>query len=120
MPYYPKKPKLTHEEVIYEIYNRTGFPINGIYQVLGVYNDIVQESLYEQVEVPFGDIGFFSWKQINPREDVTVYNPKYKTYEKHKNMPGFRKTAFRINRKWHNSLKQYTMSEPWKEKEKND
>ena len=115
MPYYPKKPRLTHEDVIREIYNRTGFPVNGIYQVLGCYNDIVKESLLEEVEIPFGDIGFFSWKQINPRQDATVYNPKYRIYEEHRDIPGFRKTVMRINPKWHNTLKEATLDEPWAE-----
>ena len=113
MPYYPKKPRLTHEDIIREIYNRSGLPITGIYQVLGCYNDIVKEALLNEVEAPFGDIGFFSWKQINPREDVSVFNPRYQTYDEHRNMPGFRKTVMRINQKWHDTLKEATLDEPW-------
>lgn len=108
MAYYPKKPKLTHEDVLKEINKRTCYNLDAIYKVLWVYNDIVKEAMMEQVEVPFGDIGFFSWKQITARHDVVTYNHSTHEYNEPGDVDGFRKQTFRVNAKWGKTLKEAT------------
>ena len=111
MPYYPKKPKLTSLEVMEQIRDRTGVPLEGVRKILEAYNALTKEALLENVEVPFGEIGYFSWKQINAREDVVTWNPRERRYNEPENIPGFQKTVMRINKTWAKELKERTRFE---------
>ena len=80
MGYYPKKPTLTYREVADQIFKRSGIPLEMIKTVMDLYAEITEEALLGNVEVPFGRIGYFSWKQIMPRKDVVTWNPTEQRY----------------------------------------
>lgn len=103
-----KKPKLTYREVAKAISNRTGLPEGMTKAFINAYGDITKEALLAQVEVPFADVCVFSWKQINPRENVATYN--YFTHEKNEpsNVDGFQKTTVKMNKHWAKELKELT------------
>lgn len=111
MAYYPKKPRVTELEVMKQIEQRTGIPIEGIKKILDAYDDIVKEALLMNIEVPFGTVGYFSWKQINARENVSTWNAFDKVFTEPHDVPGFQKTVMRINKKWAEELKQATRFE---------
>lgn len=62
----PQKPKLVIDDILTEIYNRTGAPINGIYQIYWTYNEIVKQAIENGVDVTFGDICVFTHKDVKP------------------------------------------------------
>ena len=113
--YYPKKPKLTYREVANQIFLRTGIPPEIIKTVMDVYADITEEALLGAVEVPFGRIGHFSWKQIRPRANVATWDAWNRCYTEPHDVPGFQKTVFRVGAKWASILKEasyYELGQP--------
>jgi len=109
MAYYPKKPRVTELEVIKQIEDRTGIPVEGIKKIVNAYSDIVKEALLSGVEVPFGEICYFSWKQINARPDVCTWNPYTCCYTEPHDIPGFRKMVVRVNQNWGREFKAVTL-----------
>lgn len=104
-----KKPRLTINEIINQIFIRTGFPKAVIKNVMEVYAEIAEEALLGQVEVPFGKIGYFSWKQIHPRKDVVRYDAFNHCYKDPQDVPGYQRTVFKINRGWADRIKKVTL-----------
>lgn len=104
--YYPKKPKLTYREVANQIFQRTGIPLEIIKTVMDVYADVAEEALLGAVEVPFGRIGHFSWKQIRPRANVATWDAWNRCYTEPHDIPGFQKTVLRVGAKWASILKE--------------
>lgn len=105
MGFYSKKPSLTHREVADQIFKRSGIPLEMIKTVMDLYAEITEEALLGNVEVPFGRIGYFSWKQINPRPNVVTWNPQEHKYNEPMDIPGFQKTVLRVGSKWARVLK---------------
>lgn len=105
MGYCSKKPSLTYREVADQIFKRSGIPLEMIKTVMDLYAEITEESLLGNVEVPFGRIGYFSWKQINPRADVVTWNPQEHKYNEPMDIPGFQKTVLRVGSNWAKVLK---------------
>lgn len=121
MAYYPKKPRLTHDEVIREIANRTGIAINTIYRALWTYNEIAKEALMENVEIPLGDIGFLSWKFCMPHEQRVNKQIGVKNGEQElRHFAGHQKTSLRVNAKWAQELKELTKFDFDMEEEENE
>lgn len=113
--YYPKKPKLTYREVANQIFQRTGIPLEIIKIVMDVYADVTEEALLGAVEVPFGRIGHFSWKQIRPRANVATWDAWNRCYTEPHDIPGFQKTVLRVGAKWASVLKEasyYELGQP--------
>lgn len=107
--YSSKKPRLTQKEVAYQIFLRTGFPVDMVKTTLDIYGEIIQEGLLGQVEVPIPGIGHFGWKQINPRSNVRRWNPKEKCYTEPQDIQGFQKTVLRLSSKWSAKQKEATL-----------
>ena len=105
MGYCSKKPSLTYREVADQIFKRSGIPLEMIKTVMDLYAEITEEALLGNVEVPFGRIGYFSWKQINPRADVVTWNPQEHKYNEPMDIPGFQKTVLRVGSNWAKVLK---------------
>ena len=105
MGFHAKKPTLTYREVADQIFKRSGIPLEMIKTVMDLYAEITEEALLGNVEVPFGRIGFFSWKQINPRADVVTWNPQEHKYNEPMDIPGFQKTVLRVVSNWAKVLK---------------
>lgn len=105
MGYYSKKPTLTYREVADQIFKRSGIPLEMIKTVMDLYAEITEEALLGNVEVPFGRIGYFSWKQITPRQDVVTWNPTEQRYNEPQDIPGFQKTVLRVGSNWAKVLK---------------
>ena len=105
MGFHAKKPTLTYREVADQIFKRSGIPLEMIKTVMDLYAEITEEALLGNVEVPFGRIGFFSWKQINPRADVVTWNPQEHKYNEPMDIPGFQKTVLRVGSNWAKVLK---------------
>lgn len=107
--YTSKKPRLTQKEVAYQIFLRTGFPADMVKTTLDIYGELVQDCLLGQVEVPIPGIGWFGWKQINPRSNVKRWNPKERCYTEPTDVPGFQKTVLRLSTKWSAKQKEATL-----------
>lgn len=100
-----KKPRLTYREVADQIFKRSGIPLELIKTVMDLYEEITEEALLGDVEVPFGRLGHFSWKQIMPRPNVVTWNPTELRYNEPQDIPGFQKTVFRVGANWAKVLK---------------
>lgn len=105
MGFHSKKPSLTYREVADQIFKRSGIPLEIIKTVMDLYAEITEEALLGNVEVPFGRIGYFSWKQITPRPNVVTWNPSESRYNDPMDVPGFQKTVLRVGSKWAKILK---------------
>lgn len=109
------RPKLTQKEIEQQIFERTCVPHELITIVLRSFFEVAEEALIGNVEVPFGRLGWFSWKQINPRKNVTVWDFKNKCYKEGQNVDGFQKTVFRTGTAWSKKLKEmstFALNEP--------
>lgn len=106
-----KKPKLTRRELMKQISDRTGATFAMTQAFMNVFDDIVKESLLGQVEVPIGTVCTLTWVQINPRENVSTWDPWKKEMTEPHNVPGFQKTNVRISRAWAKQLKELTLFE---------
>lgn len=103
-----KKPQLNFSESVIEIYNRTGIPANTIFLVLSTFVEIVKESLINEVEVVFGDIGYFTWR-FSPRKENKEFRC-FKTGMKIvKDIPAYNKLCFRQKKSWREKFKNETM-----------
>lgn len=106
MAYRPKRPKLTQEELIFEVHKRTGYNIDAVYKIIWTLNEVVKDCMLNCVEVPFGDIGVFTWKQFLPRKNVRLWNVPTKSFDEPADVDGFRRQTFRAYTKWLKTLKE--------------
>lgn len=107
-----KKAKLNFKETVAEIAKRTNIPIEVVSKIILAYNQIVTECLLEEVEVPFGEIGFFSWRKTKIKKNLNIKNLK----------PGiewYNKPKFRTAYKWEKEFRE-TMLEEKEEGEENN
>lgn len=107
-----KKAKLNSKEAIAEISKRTNIPIEVIDKIILAYNQIVTECLLEEVEVQFGEIGFFSWRKTKIKKNLSIKNLK----------PGtewYNKPKFRTSQKWEKEFRE-TLLEEKEEGEENN
>lgn len=95
-------------EAITEIQKRTNIPKELVYKVLWSYHQIVREAILNEVEVQFGDMGFFSWEEFKQR--LNAYCRNLATGEsKRADYPGHLKFKFRPTKKWKRELKEKTI-----------
>lgn len=99
------QPKLTFNEAMIEISNRTGLPANAIYRVLWTYIEIVKECLDNKVSIAFGDLGVFRYQYNKPRYDVNFYNPHTREHSLIKCIPAYDVPIFRCARQWQAQVK---------------
>lgn len=69
-----KKAKLTLEEVISEINQRSGLPLTAVRKVLMAYRDITREAIKAEVECPILDIGVLTWNFVPPAKRLEFKN----------------------------------------------
>lgn len=100
------QPKLNFQEALVEICNRTGMPVNTVYQILWTYIDIVKECLNNQVAIVFGDLGVFRYQHHEARYNVSYYNPKTREHCVAKCFPAYDSPTFRCARQWQAQMKQ--------------
>lgn len=105
------KPRLTHREIEAQIFKRSGIPMEFIHMVLSLWDEIVEEGLYGGMEVPVGQYGFLTWKQIQPKKDVAIWSMAKQCYSEPQDTPGYCKANFRFSSKWKQKLKEITRFE---------
>ena len=66
------KPRLTYREIETQIFKRSGIPIEFIRMTMNLWAEIAEEGLLGGMEVPVGNFGFLTWKQIQPKKDVAI------------------------------------------------
>ena len=101
-------PHITDTELIKEVANRTGLPINVAFQVVYSYYDIVKECIANGVEVKMGELGTMKWKIKQPNKGVVYDNPKTMEDLPPQDTPGFWVPIFSPRKKWRMELKELT------------
>lgn len=102
------KPYITDKELIIEVANRTGLPLNATFQAVYAYYDIVKECIANGVEVKMGELGTMKFKIKQPNKNVVYYNPKTKENLPPQDTPGFWVPIFTPRKKWRMELKEQT------------
>ena len=77
----PRKPKLLINELYTEISKRIHAPVEFVEEVMRAYQSVVYQCITNQIEVPLGTIGKFSYNLMPPREYKewnSFYNPNGK------------------------------------------
>ncbi len=110
-----KRPKLTYREIENQIFLRTGIPREMVRAVVNSYGEIIEESLIGQVEVPFCKLGYFTIKQMKPRQ-LKQFLSAAANYGELMDLDGYQKTIFRVNTTWAHKQKEATL---WKDGEEN-
>lgn len=110
-----KRPKLTYREIENQIFLRTGIPREMVRAVVNSYGEIIEESLIGQVEVPFCKLGYFTIKQMKPRQ-AKQFLSAASNYGELMDLDGYQKTIFRVNTTWARKQKEATL---WKDGEEN-
>lgn len=100
--------KLSVKETTKAIANRTGFPETMVRGVIEAYSEIVKEAVLAQVEVPFGSVGTFTWRQVAPRENARVWDYSTMSYKENVDLEGYQKMAFKPGKKWAQVLRKKT------------
>lgn len=103
-----KKPRLTYREIADQIFKMTGLDKEIVKAVMDAYAEITEEALLGQVEVPFGKLGYFSYKQISPMENYVPWHPHEGRYGEPYNRDGYQKSCFRFNAVWAGRQKEAT------------
>lgn len=101
-------PILTMSESVHEIKKRTNIPEELVYKVLWAYHQITREAVLNEVEVQFGDMGFFSWEEVRQRLNAYWRNPSTGE-EKRVDYPGYLKPKFRPTNKFKKELRENTI-----------
>lgn len=104
-----RKAKLSTDELLREISNRTSLSMKDSLAVLCAYFDIMEEALINKVETPIGHIGVLSWKTTPPKEYVEwIYTVGPKKGEKYiaTNVDGYDKPCVRISKSFRDMVKQ--------------
>lgn len=103
-----KKPRLTYREIADQIFKMTGLDKEIVKAVMDAYAELTEEALLGQVEVPFGKLGYFSYKQIAPKENHVDWLPLEKRFSDPQNKDGYQKSWFRFNGAWANRQREAT------------
>ena len=101
-------PLLKEKDALKEVCNRTGLPYNVAYQVITNYQEIIKECVSNGVDIKFGDMGRFGWKNKPPRYGVVYYNIQTGKNMDPVDTPGFWIPTFTPTRKWRIELKEQT------------
>lgn len=101
-------PHITDTELIREVANRTGLPINATFKAIYAYYDIVKECIENGVEVKMGELGTMSWLIKKPHKGVVYYNGFTGESLLPKDTPGFWIPKFTPRKKWRKELKELT------------
>lgn len=100
-------PRLNTSEAIKEIQNRTGLPEYAIKTVLNNYIDILTECIFNEVEVVFGEIGYFSFKHYKEKKNVRCKNIHTReTY--YMDIPPYNMLTFKLKDSWKSYMKKET------------
>lgn len=102
------KPFLTETELIRAVSQRTGLPINAVFQSINAYYDVIKECIESGVEVKMGNLGTMRWKVKNPHKGVVYYNPQTKENLPPQDTPGFWIPMFTPKKTWRTELKEAT------------
>lgn len=106
-----KKLKLSKKELLAELNERTGHDKKTIEKILGCYEDIVFQCLKNKIEISFGGLGTFTYKEILPRDYV-----EWKGFNNlgeyviffEKNTDGCIKPSFRLTRTFKKRIREQT------------
>lgn len=101
-------PHITDTELIREVANRTGLPINATFKAIYTYYEIVKECIANGVEVKMGELGTMKWRRKKPNKGVVYYDFATKEELPPKDTPGFLIPHFTPRRKWRAELKELT------------
>lgn len=103
-------PRLSKEETVREIYNRTGLPQDSIMRILEAYIEIIRESIIAGVEVSLRGLGVFTFKTFQPRDMVLRMEPKYGSFKKGEtiHVKGYRIPYFRVTKNCKKEMKEKT------------
>lgn len=101
-------PHITDTELIREVANRTGLPINATFKAIYAYYDIVKECIENGVEVKMGELGTMSWFIKKPHKGVVYYNGFTGESLPPQDTPGFWIPKFTPRKKWRKELKEST------------
>lgn len=110
-----KRPKLTYREVENQVFLRTGIPREMVRAAISSYCEIIQESLIGQVEVPLYKLGYFTIKQMKPKQ-MKQYFAIASNYGEMMDLDGYQKPIFRVNSYFAHNMKEATL---WKFGEEN-
>lgn len=110
-----KRPKLTYREIENQIFLRTGIPREMVRAAISSYCEIIQEALIGQVEVPLYKLGYFTIKQMKPKEMKQQFEIAH-NYGEIVKLDGYQKPIFRVNSYFAHNLKEATL---WKFGEEN-
>lgn len=105
------KPRLTYREIETQIFKRSGIPVEFIRMTMNLWTEIAEEGLLGGMEVPVGNFGFLTWKQIQPKKDVAIWSMTKQCYSEPQDTPGYCKANFRFSSNWKQKLKEATRFE---------
>lgn len=103
-----KRPKLTYREVENQIFLRTGIPREMVRAAISSYCEIIQEALIGQVEVPLYKLGYFTIKQMKPKQ-MKQYFEIASNYGEMIDLDGYQRPIFRVNSYFAHNLKEATL-----------
>lgn len=103
-------PRLSKEETVKEIYNRTGLPQDSIIRIIEAYVEIIRESIIAGVEVSMRGLGVFTYKTYQPRDIVLRMTPKYGSFKKGDtvHVKGYRVPYFRVTKNCKQEMREKT------------
>lgn len=106
-----KKLKLSKKDLITELSERSGNDKRTILKIIECYEDIVFQCLKNKIEVSFGGLGTFTFKEVLPRDYIEwkgfTDNREYTIFFQ-KNTDGFIKGSFRMNPTFKRTLREQT------------
>lgn len=106
-----KAPRLSTLELVKEIHKRSGLDTDGIKLVISQLCDVTKESLAMGFEVPLGDLGCFTFREVKPKKNFVVRNPKTKEELPPKDYPGYFVPRLRVAKKIKDLVKEQTKYE---------
>lgn len=105
-----KKPRFTLAVIYEELSERTNVPLSVIERIMDAYTQMVEESISNRVEIPFGKIGRFTFT-ISPPHDYVEWNGFYQDkpviYYKNK-ADGHIKIGWKFSPTFKQRFKEYT------------
>lgn len=103
-----KVPHITDTELIREVANRTGLPINATFQAIYAYYEVVKECIANGVEVKMGELGTMKWRVLNPTFGKSYYDFYTKEKMRPKDNPGYWVPKFVPRQQWKKELREIT------------
>ena len=105
-----KHPRLTKQEIVTELYNRTGLPKDSIMKIIEAYADIIRQSIIAGVEVSVKGLGVFTFKTYQPKDVVLKFSLKNGKHKKGDiiHCKGYRVPYFRVTGDCKEEMKEKT------------